>query len=69
MANAMTLRHDDSSDRELSQIAARLGTSKNDAVLHAIHSTFDREQFEAQVERSAERGIAKFGALLDRLGS
>lgn len=69
MANAMTLRHDDSSDDELTQLAAKRGVSKNDAVLHAIHATYTRESFEADVAASAQRGMERFSDLLDRLGS
>ena len=66
---AMTLRIDENRDDKLEQLAKKYGVSKHDTLLRLIDSTYDRESFEADVAASAERGIAKFGDLLDRLGS
>lgn len=65
---AMTLRLSDEHDAALTALARAQGVSKNEAALKAILAEAHRLSRHDQIAASTDRVVARYGALLDRLG-
>ena len=65
----MTLRTDDELDRALSELADAEGISKQEVVRRAVLERHARSTHQARVADSADRMLARWDDVLDRLGS
>ena len=66
---AMTVRPDDTMQRALRELAATHGTSMQDVLRTAVLQMWEREGHAGRVAGSADRLQARWGDVLDRLGS
>ena len=66
---ALTLRTDDELDAALTALAAAEGTSKQDVIRKAVLERYERAGHRRAVEESADRMLARWGDVLDRLGT
>ena len=66
---AMTLRTDDELDQALEALAKAEGLSRQEVVRRAVLERYERAGHRRLVDESADRMIAEWGDVLDRLGS
>jgi predicted transcriptional regulator len=66
---AMTLRTDEELDAALTELAELEHVSKQEVIRRAVLARADQIGHEARVRESSERMLAKWGNVLDRLGS
>ena len=66
---AMTLRTDDELDQALEALAKAEGLSRQEVVRRAVLERYARAGHRRLVDESADRMIAEWGDVLDRLGS
>jgi predicted transcriptional regulator len=66
---AMTLRTDTELDTALTELAAAEGTSRQEVIRRAVLDRFERTTHRNRVKDSSERMSARWGDVLDRLGS
>ena len=66
---AFTVRTDDQLEEALSALAAVEGISRQEVVRRSVLERYEHTSHVAQVERSTERMIDRWGDVLDRLGS
>ena len=66
---AMTLRTDDELDGALTALSEAEGISRQEVVRRAVLERYERAGHRASVEDSTQRMIARWGDVLDRLGS
>ncbi|MDP3711575.1 MAG: ribbon-helix-helix protein, CopG family [Mycobacteriales bacterium] len=66
---ALTLRTDDELDAALTALATAEGTSKQEVIRRAVLERHERAGHRLTVEESAQRLAARWGDVLDRLGS
>jgi hypothetical protein len=66
---AMTLRTDDELERALSALAEAEGISRQEVVRRAVLERFERNGHAERVEESARRLAARWGDVLQRLGT
>ncbi len=65
----MTVRTDPELDAALAALAQAEGTSKQDVIRRAVLERYARAGHRQVVEDSADRMLARWGDVLDRLGS
>jgi len=65
---AMTLRLDEDHARKLNELAQRVGTSKHEAVLHAIDEEFNRMTHRHRVTDALNQSVERWGDALEQLG-
>lgn len=65
----MTVRTDPELDAALAALAQAEGTSKQDVIRRAVLERYARAGHRRAVEGSADRMLARWGDVLDRLGS
>lgn len=65
----MTLRTDETLQAALRLLAEQEGVSQQEVVRRAVLDRAVRAGHRAAVEESAQRGVARWGSVLDRLGS
>jgi predicted transcriptional regulator len=68
-AMAMTVRTDDELDRALTTLAESEGASKQEIIRRAVLERYERAGHAAAVQGSADRMLARWGDVLDRLGT
>lgn len=66
---AMTLRTDAELEKALTALAAAEGASRQEIIRRAVLERFERSEHVSRVNDSSERMIARWGDVLDRLGS
>lgn len=66
---AMTFRTDAELDRMLTELAQSTGASRQEVIRRAIVDMHQREGHASLVADSTERMVARWGDVLDRLGS
>ena len=66
---AMTLRTDEELDQALTALAEAEGTSRQEVVRRAVLERYERSAHVVRVQESADRLQARWGDVLDRLGS
>ena len=66
---ALTLRTDDELDAALTALSDAEGTSKQDVIRKAVLERYERAGHRRTVEESTNRMLARWGDVLDRLGS
>jgi len=66
---ALTVRTDDELERALDALAAREGLSRQEIIRRAVLERYERAGHVARVADSADRMVARWGDVLDRLGS
>ena len=64
----MTLRLDEDHARKLDELAQRAGTSKHEAVLHAINEEYNRMTHRQRVTDALNQSVERWGDALERLG-
>ncbi|WP_259558285.1 CopG family transcriptional regulator [Brachybacterium sillae] len=65
----MTLRLTEKDEQALSDLATSRGTSRQAAVIQAIHEARDRDLHRQRVRSAARDATTRYADLLDRLGS
>ena len=65
----MTVRTDEELDRALTELAEAEGTSKQEIIRRAVLDRHARVAHVSRVEDATQRMIAKWGDVLDRLGT
>jgi predicted transcriptional regulator len=65
---AMTVRTDEELDRALTALAEAEGASKQEIIRRAVLERYERAGHVAAVDAAADRVIAEWGDVLDRLG-
>ncbi len=66
---AMTLRTDAELEKALSTLASAEGASRQEIIRRAVLERYERAGHTARVSESSSRMTAKWGEVLDRLGS
>jgi predicted transcriptional regulator len=66
---AMTLRTDEELDNALTALAESEGASRQEVIRRAVLERYARAGHVAAVDGSADRMIARWGDVLERLGS
>jgi predicted transcriptional regulator len=66
---ALTLRTDDELERALAALAEAEGLSRQEVIRRAVLDRYERAGHRQRVDASADRMIARWGDVLDRLGS
>ena len=66
---SLTLRTDTELDAALSALAEAEGTSRQEVIRQAVLDRFERTVHAARVTESSERLAARWGDVLERLGS
>ncbi|HEY5475559.1 MAG TPA: CopG family transcriptional regulator [Tepidiformaceae bacterium] len=66
---AMTLRTDDELERALDALAKSEGLSRQEVVRRAVLERYERAGHQMRVGDRAQRMLARWGDVLDRLGS
>lgn len=66
---AMTLRTDAELENALAALAAAEGASRQEIIRRAVLERYERAGHAARIEDSSNRMIAKWGDVLDRLGT
>ncbi|EFV14862.1 hypothetical protein [Segniliparus rugosus] len=64
---SMTLRLTEEQDRMLTDLAAREGLSKQEAVIRAIADRASRLSRDSEIRSVTRKAILRYGPLLDRL--
>jgi predicted transcriptional regulator len=66
---AMTVRTDADLDRALAALAAAEGISKQEVIRRAVLDRYERAGHADAVRASADRMLARWGDVIERLGS
>lgn len=66
---AMTVRTDEELEKALTALAASEGTSRQEIIRRAVLERYERAGHAAEVHESANRMLAKWGDVLERLGT
>jgi predicted transcriptional regulator len=66
---ALTVRTDAELERALTALAETEGTSRQEVIRRAVIERYERAGHTAAVAASADRMIARWGDVLDRLGT
>lgn len=66
---ALNLRVDAELDAALTALAAAEGTSKHEVIRRAVFDRYQRAAHVASVSDSADRMMARWGDVIDRLGT
>lgn len=66
---ALTLRTDDELERALDVLAETEGLSRQEVIRRAVLDRYERAGHQARVEDSASRMLARWGDVLERLGT
>jgi len=66
---ALTVRTDDELERALDALVAREGLSRQEIIRRAVLERYERAGHAERVADSADRMVARWGDVLDRLGS
>jgi hypothetical protein len=66
---SLTLRTDDELDAALTALTELEGVSRQEVIRRAVLDRLARSEHQTRVAASAERLIAEWGDVLDRLGS
>lgn len=66
---AFTLRTDDELERALDELSAQEGLSKQEVIRRAVLDRYERAGHRQHVDAAADRAVARWGDVLDRLGS
>lgn len=66
---ALTLRTDEELETALAALAEAEGTSKQDVIRRAVLDRYERAGHRRAVEESSARLLARWGDVLDRLGT
>ncbi|WP_456047060.1 type II toxin-antitoxin system VapB family antitoxin [Actinomyces sp.] len=64
----MALRLDEDNARKLNELAQRAGTSKHEAVLHAIDEEYNRMTHRQRVTDALNHTVERWGDALEQLG-
>ena len=65
----MTFRTDEELDNALTALASAEGVSKQEIIRRAVLERYERAGHASRVQGSSSRMIARWGDVLDRLGS
>ena len=65
----MTFRTDEELDNALTALASAEGVSKQEIIRRAVLERYERAGHASRVQDSSSRMIARWGDVLDRLGS
>lgn len=65
----MTLRTDEQLEQALSALAAAEGASRQELIRRAVLERYERAGHASRVQDSSSRMIARWGDVLERLGS
>lgn len=66
---ALTVRTDDELERALDALCASEGLSRQEVIRRAVLARYEMAGHQARVDEAADRGIARWGDVLDRLGT
>lgn len=66
---ALTLRTDDELEHALDELSEREGLSKQEVIRRAVLDRYERAGHRQRVDAAADRAVARWGDVLDRLGS
>lgn len=66
---ALTLRTDQELEQALNVLCEKQGLSRQEVIRRAVLEQLERSGHREQVDMAAERAIARWGDVLDRLGS
>jgi predicted transcriptional regulator len=68
-AMALTLRTDDELERALDLLCEQEGLSRQELIRRAVLERLERAGHRERVDAAAERAVARWGDVLDRLGT
>ena len=66
---AITLRTDDELEHALDELSEREGLSKQEVIRRAVLDRYERAGHRQRVVAATDRAVARWGDVLDRLGS
>jgi len=66
---AFTLRTDDELEHALDQLSEQEGLSKQEVIRRAVLERYERAGHQQRVDAATDRAVARWGDVLDRLGS
>ena len=66
---ALTLRTDDELERALDLLCEQEGLSRQEVIRRAVLERLERSGHRERVDAAAERAVARWGDVLDRLGT